>query len=364
MPSTDRRSASEDVLDLGERPRIPRWALLVGGLLAAVLIAGAVVALGFGGSGSSTDGSTPDESARPPSAAAGGGSAPVDSEDALILGSYLFRLTPDALYRTAASGPAGTATTLPISGLDALGPADSYHLVGDATAHLVWLVGYGSSPTTLLAVDTGTLSVRARVTLPQTVAAAAALGSDLFVVTDNAVIDVPLSGSSSGLGRLDGRYLSIAADPSRHRLLLFDVESRRAVGYDPTRNVLRLGPKLPFGKGNVLTDGSGDVWAGGYRFAAGGGAALVRLDARTLRPIGSSPLAGRLGPGAELVASGSSVVWVRSGAGGDDLWCVDGRTGRAVQHWGIDGAVTSRTGSAVVDQPGAVATLTLRGCRG
>lgn len=360
MPRAEPGGLTEDLLDLGQRPRVPRWAFFAGGLLVAVLIAGVVVAVGVGSGGSPV----PEHTSTHKAAANGDIGTAADSDDVLILGNHLFRLAPEALYRTNASGPPGDRTTLPISGLDALGPADSYHLVGDATAHTLWLVGYGSSPTTLLAVDTGTMAVRARVTLPQTVAAAAALGPDLFVVTDNAVLEVPLSGASAELGQLPGRYLSIAADRTRHRLLLFDAESRRPVSYDPTAHVLRTGPKLPFGKGELLADGAGRVWAGGYRFTSGGGAVLVRLDARTLRPIATSPLADQLGPGAELVASGSDVVWVRSGAGGDDLWCVDGRTGRAVQHWHLDGEVTSRAGTAVVDRVGTAVRLTLRACAG
>lgn len=360
MPSAASGGPGEDVLDLGRRPHVPRWAIVVAGLLAAVLIAAVVVTLGLRSGGSPA----PAHTATNNVAATGDAGTQVDSDDVLILGRYLFRLAPDALYRTDASGPPGTPATLPISGLDALGPAESYHLVGDAAARLVWLVGYGRSPASLLAVDTETMAVRARVSVPQTVDGAAALGADLYLVTDNAVIDVPLSGTPVGVPRLTSQYMSIAADRTRHRLVLFDVASRRAVSYDPATRALRGGPKLPIGKGDVLVDSAGHVWAGGYRFSSGGGAWLARLDARTLRPIATIPLADQLGPGAQLVASGSAVIWVRSGAGGDDLWCVDGRSGRAAQHWHLDGEVASRTGVAVVDQAGTVVGLTLRGCRG
>ncbi|HEU5007228.1 MAG TPA: hypothetical protein VFT67_09660 [Jatrophihabitantaceae bacterium] len=359
MASHDPEGPAEDVLGFGNRPRIPRWAFAVGGLLVAVLITGAVVALRVGSPGTPA----PSTSALPPSnvAAANDAGGAADADDVLVLGSYLFRLAPDALSR---SDPAGAVTTLPIGGLDALGRAGSYHLVGDAAAHLVWLVAYGGSPTTLLAVGTDTMAVRARVTWPQTVNAAAALNGDLYIVTANAVVDVSLDRPPVDVARLTGRYLSIAADEARYRLVLFDAASLHAVNYDPTTRAVRSGPKLPFGKGDVLVDGDGDLWAGGYRFTAGGGAVLVRLDPRTLRPVASSPLAGQLGPGALLVASGTSVIWVRSGAGGDELWCLDGRTGRVAQHWHASGAVTSRTGNALVDVVGKVKPLTLHGCRG
>jgi hypothetical protein len=158
--------------------------------------------------------------------------------------------------------------------------------------------------------------------------------------------------------------MSIAVDRARQRLVLFDVAARRVVSYDPATGALRRSPKLPIGKGNVLVDGAGRVWVGGYRFAGGGGAWLARLAPTTLQPIDSSPLADQLGPGAVLVASGIRVIWVRSGAGGDDLWCVDGRTGRAEQHWRIGGVVTSTAGTAAVDVVGRVQPLQLHGCAG
>jgi hypothetical protein len=364
MSSRDPDGIADDVLDLGRRPRIPRWAFFVGGLLVAVLVAGVVVALGDGSPGSPTSPTSPTSTAPPRNVAADGDSGAADADDVLVLGRFLFRLASDALYRTDAAASPGAQTTLPISGLDALGPAASYHLVGDDAAHLVWVIGYGGAPTTLLAVDAETMAVRTRVTWPQGVQAAAALDGQLYLVTYNAVVDVPLSGQPTAIASLDSQYMSVTADPGRGRLLLFDVVSLSAVSYDPATRAVRSGPKLPFGKGDVLVDGRGRVWAGGYRFTTGGGALLVRLDPRTLRPIASSPLVGKLRPGTQLVASGSSVIWVRSGAGGDDLWCVDGRTGRPAQHWHRSGVVTSRAGYAVTDVAGQLHPLALHGCRG
>jgi hypothetical protein len=360
MSNREAAGPVEDVLDLGRPPRVPRWAYLAGGLLAAAVIAGVTVAFAVGSPGPpAAPASTP-----PPSNAAADHGGPADADDVLVLGRYLFRLAPDVLYRTDAAAAPGAQATLPISGLDALGPASSYHLIGDAAAHLVWLVGYGGAPTTLLAVDTDTMAVRARVNWPQAVNGAAALNGDLYVLTANAVVDVTVTRSPVDVTHLPGQYMTITADPARHRLLLLDENSLSPVSYEPVTHAVRSGPRLPFGKGDLLADGAGRVWAGGYGFATGEGAVLDRLDPLTLRPVASSPLAGQLGPGAQLVASGSAVIWLRSGAGGDDLWCVDGRTGRPAQHWKVAGVVASRTGYAVVDTVGMVQRLTLRGCPG
>ena len=361
MPNRDTDGPAEDVIDLGRRPRVPRWAYLAGGLLAAVVIAGVIVAFAVGSPGSP---SSRTSTAPPGNAADGNNGGSTDADDVLVLGKYLFRLAPGALYRTDAAVAPGAQATLPISGLDALAPASSYDLVGDEAAHLVWLVGYGDAPTTLLAVDTDTMAVRARVNWPQAVNAAAALGGDLYIATANAVVDVPVAGTPVAVRQLSGTYMTITADPMRHRLLLLDDSSLSAVSYQPATHTVHSGPVLPFGKGDLLVDGAGRVWAGGYGFATGAGAVLDRLDPRTLRPVASSPLATQLGPGAQLAGSGSAVIWVRSGAGGDDLWCVDGRTGRTAQHWNVAGTVTSRTGYAVADAVGMVQRLTLRGCAG
>jgi hypothetical protein len=364
----------EDVLDLGRHPRVPRWAYPAGGLLVAVVVAGSVIAATHGGPShpAATQTGAPAGSSALISPAVPISPAEANTNDALILDGRLFRAEYGALYRYTFDRPDAPRRdgVLPISGLDELLPGSSYHLVGDSAAHLVWLVGYGGAPTTLLAVDTRTLAVRARVSWPQDVEVAAALDGHLYLVTDNAVVEVPVTGAPVTLARLDSRYTSVSADPSRHRLLFFDVASRRPVAYTPASGAIRRGPRLPFGKGELLVDGAGHIWAGGYRYTTGGGAVLARLDARTLRRAATSPLVSRLGPGAQLVAAGDAVIWVRAGAGGAGLWCVDGASGRVAQHWTVLGRVTSTTGRAYVTTAAGQAAssdvepLYLRGCRG
>jgi hypothetical protein len=80
--------------------------------------------------------------------------------------------------------------------------------------------------------------------------------------------------------------------------------------------------------------------------------------------VQESPLRGELGPGAVVVASGQAVFWVRNGASGDDLWCVDASSGRPVHHWVTPGVVASTAGAAVVATSSGAAPLFLRGCAG
>jgi hypothetical protein len=354
--------AGADELALGERARLPRWLYGAGGLLVAAVVAGSVLAATHGGSPTPSTSS----SATP---AAGGGPGPGqalalsgDADDAVLVGGQLFRLGSDGLYRYKVDDAAilqGDGV-LPISGLDALDPANSYRLAVDPPAHLIWVIGMGTSPSSVLAVDTRTMSVVLRTQQPQPIQDAAALGGHLYLVSENAVVDVARGGAVTQLRALTDYYLSVAADPARDRLLLFDAGTDRATAYTPSTRTIRSGPKLPMGKGDLAVDGAGDIWAGGY----GSLAVLVRLDPRTLAPLTRSPLAAQLGPGAQLVAAGRSVVWVRSGAGGTDLWCVAGATGREEQRWSVAGAVTSSSGLAFADSGGTVRPLSLHGCRG
>jgi hypothetical protein len=57
-------------------------------------------------------------------------------------------------------------------------------------------------------------------------------------------------------------------------------------------------------------------------------------------------------------------LWVRSGGGGDGLWCVDATNGDQLQYWQFAGAVTSRQGVAFVAQRDGPLTLQLAACTG
>jgi hypothetical protein len=91
---------------------------------------------------------------------------------------------------------------------------------------------------------------------------------------------------------------------------------------------------------------------------------LQQLDPDTLRPVAASPLAGELGPGALVVAAGTRSLWVRSGGGGDSLWCLDPASGASLQRWSIGGRVASTSGVAVVASASGLLGLRLDGCPG
>lgn len=95
-----------------------------------------------------------------------------------------------------------------------------------------------------------------------------------------------------------------------------------------------------------------------------GAAALLHVSGAPPTPVDVSPLEGTLGAAALIVASGQRVFWVRSGSGGDDLWCVNAATGRVAQHWNLTGAVASTAGTAVIATGTGAAALHLSGCAG
>jgi hypothetical protein len=285
-----------------------------------------------------------------------------------LVGGDLVALTPghlariadrDGTLRVAASSTPG----LPVGDPDY---AD-WQLVSDGP-HL-WLVGLGQLHR-VYRVDPATLRLELGSVLPRTrvVLAAAALDGHLYLATGSAVYDLaPAASHVTAVPGLGGAS-ALAADPSRHRLLLLGWHSGTNSGvraYRPADGLISPVKPVGFGKGGLIT-AAGRVWAGGFGTAAGGGAVLERLDPHTLHRAATSPLAGQLGPGAVLAAAGGRVIWVRSGGGSGALWCVSATTGRAEQHWAdVLGAIVSRPGAAYVASGSRVARLRLdRACRG
>jgi hypothetical protein len=163
---------------------------------------------------------------------------------------------------------------------------------------------------------------------------------------------------------LRGALGPVAADPTRHRLIVVDVSNPLAVwsyrhGERPYQSALRL----PIGDGTIAV-ADGNIWVGGFGTR---GAVLYRLDPETLLPTagGRAPM---FGPGADLLAGGRRVVWVRSGDESSDLLvCMEASTGRIEQRFRIIGdipAVASTGGYAVLATAQGVLTMGLAGCRG
>jgi len=353
------RDAGDDVLDVGPRRRWPRWVPAV----AAVAVAGAVVALLVGrdsGPHHAAPGPSGPSTGQPATRPIGGAA----NEALAVSGHYLYRFFSGALYRSDITDPLDPtpAGVTSVGGFDLTLQGVEFGLVLDPAHRQGFVVSLNAAPATIVRIDLDTMTEAGRLVWPTDVAAAAVLDGHLFLATTNSVVDIPPGGTESrAVPALLGQYSDLAADPARHRLVLFGREGKamRVVTYRPgdghsTRTA------APFAKGWVVVTGDA-IWAGGY---ANTGPVLARLDPKTLKPVAFSALTPQLGPGAILVASGGRDVWVRSGAGGDGLWCVDGRTGDSLQYWQYDGAVASEAGAAYVATSSGPLPLRLGSCAG
>lgn len=243
-------------------------------------------------------------------------------------------------------------------GLDTSDDNGEPRLLVDATAGVVWVVVEDVGVGQVTEFDASRLSELGSTRVPA-IAGAAALGGRLYVVSDGRLVEITRTAPQHVVADLpDRRLFAVAADPAHNRVVLSDLGSPTHVwSYRPGSALAPVGGPLPFAKGSLAV-AAGRVWVGGY---SSDGAVLERIGPG--RPL-ASPLAGQLGTGALVVGAGQHVVWVRSGAGGDDLWCVDATTGRAVQHWSIQGQIASTGGTAVVATDSGATQLRLIGCRG
>ncbi|MEO8889591.1 MAG: hypothetical protein ABI301_03255 [Jatrophihabitantaceae bacterium] len=352
--------SQDDLLDLGRRRSLPRWA--IGALWAAVAaVAVGVVVTGVGSLNGGTKPKLGPTSSGPPIASS---LLTGSAGDLAIDGKILYEFSSGALYRIDITDPASPVSdgVTAVNGLDGASGDATFHLVLDPAAHHVWVVTYGVAPANFVEFDSRTLAELGRLQVPSEVRSAAAYAGHLYLATTTAVLDITSPNRAPAtITSLSGQYTSIVADPARSRLLLLGFDNgARVSSYLPATARSVLGPSAPFGKGDLLVVG-GSIWAAGF---GGANAVLARLDPTTLRPIVFSELSPQLGPGAIGAAAGTNVLWVRSGAGGDGLWCVDAGTGDQLQYWQYDGAVASAHGAAFVAQREGPLSLHLAACTG
>jgi hypothetical protein len=215
-----------------------------------------------------------------------------------------------------------------------LGPADGttdYRVVADGAHHQVFVLSSGGGSTTVDWFDSGTLVQPGRSTVPGRLADAALLDGRLYVSTASSVVAVggPSPVTPRRLAALRGGQ-TLAADPSRHRLLIvhLDAPHARIEAQRPDRGTVDADTEPPYVKGDVVVI-DGRIWAAGFGEIH---AVLTRLDPGTLRPVQVSPLESRLGPGAVVVAATGHRFLVRDGGGGPGLWCLDA-TGAIRRFW-------------------------------
>lgn len=232
-------------------------------------------------------------------------------------------------------------------------------LVGDSSARLVWLVARGL----VQAYNTDTTQIVFGDQVPAS-SGEAAMGGHLYLAVDNRVVDVGPRAQRTIL-RLPGAIAAIAADPLRRRLIVvYQSGPSRVLAVVPRahgparveREVTIRSIKASIG----VADGR--IWFAGYDTGDG---VLMRLDPVTLLPDLRSSVDQDLQPGAQVVAVGSSTVWVRGAADlSDELRCVDANSGDEQQTWALPGVVASTTGRAVIGTSFGALKLDMAACRG
>jgi hypothetical protein len=368
-PGPDAGRSGEDALDPGAHRPIPRWVIGLTGLGIAVVVVLALTLSSSGAPGAAPSSAVPAPSVTTEMDPVGPTQVVFPPPDRLPVGPGVDGTTtvPYGPIEAAAFDESGRLELLSpehLTVLDHTGTVvGDYDMPGVGGSpqtvpwHLVpvgerlWAVGGDGTGTQLIELESPpTVSILRRTSLPVPVTDVAGYRGTLYLATGNAVYRVPSGASRPALVPGLSAY-SIAADPSRQRLLVLGSTARRASlrAYYPSGGASRpVVNSVPLVKGSLRVSGS-TIWLGGF---GPYGAVLTRLDPTTLRAIAPSPLSASFGPGALLVGTGGSVLWVRGGGGGDDLWCV-AASGTAAQHWsGVSGSVASRPGAAFVAEAG------------
>jgi hypothetical protein len=359
LPESVDGNDDEEELPGGGRG-ISRW--LGGGALAVVCLAALVVAMTRGHGGPAA----PTPAPGPETVVTDLVGAPDTAVTPLFLGEY----THEPVLDVAVTGP--ETWVLQSSGIRVLRPRHERrdlvipaglhdaHLVLDRSAGQMWIVAPGYAQE----FDTATLDSRPGVFVPA-FDAVAALDRNLYFVSANRLLRLgPRDPAPVPILSFRAPLSAIVADPARHRLLVADFARRagvHAVTVTPAgRARVELTSSLAMVKPTLAV--AGDViWAAGFDTGDG---VLIRLDPATLRPVRHSSLDPLLEPGAALVAGGTEVVWVRDGAGGNQLRCIAAGTGLQLQTWNLAGTLASTSGRAVLGTIGGAEQLVLNRCPG
>ncbi|PZS15502.1 MAG: hypothetical protein DLM57_12615 [Pseudonocardiales bacterium] len=353
----------DEVMDF-TADRMPRWAIALGVLGVAALVA----ALGWHVRDSPAAITPPAASVPPaaPSPSSSGLGTPLAIGPASRAGGVagtapLYLLQPGRLYKITASSTSGV--TLDGPGFARL---TSSRLVLDTAANRVWAVVLDIPGGEIVEFDSRTLRRLRTIHSPEAIRDAAALGGHLYLAATSGVADLaPGAAGPVSVPGLGGYVASVAPDLKRARLLALVLGARTSIRVLTLAGAVgRAEAITPVGGGTLRVTQDGTIWLAGFGPATDG-AVLVRLDPTTLLPVRGSPLAAQLGPSGWIESAGDRVIWIRTGGDGEALWCVDGRDGRFLQYWPrVPGTVTSRSGSAYAVIDGALVPLIMNRCAG
>jgi hypothetical protein len=373
--------SADDVLELGAHRRMRPAALITA--LTLALVAAVVLAVVNGHSGASPRPVSVASRAPlpPPSSAPLSLTPPLDLSPpiegtllAVALGpTRRYVLTDQQLVvEDVGSGAelASASMSLPAIRLG----VPTYQLALDATGDHLWIVPEDGTSSSVFELDAVDLQELGAVTVSDPIQGSAVLDGVLYLATSSGVRAVNAAAHTAPvLPGLAGDATGIAADPARDVLVI------AKAGFPTKLVVIRPGSRVAVATASLqLAVGAivvvqGQTWVQGYGVVGPG---LVRLDASTLQPAQSVVI----GAGATLVAIGTRVLWVRSGAAGTQLSCIDAVTGAVSQSFSAPAGVIvsqhlsarSRVGVALLATSGAtsgagastIVPLALAGCAG
>lgn len=258
----------------------------------------------------------------------------------------------------------GTRVTRSVALRGLVVPARSVPMLAvDSAANRVWVVLTNAAPARMIEFDATTLHRVRDVTWARLVQDAAAVGDYLYLSTGFGVAGLaPGAAHPHFVGGLAGATGPMVVDAARNRIIAMDLGYPTDIwSAQPGRRPFEAAMPVSLRRGTVAVVGN-SIWVAGY---GDHGALLLRLNPATLEPAQNAP-ALRFGSGAVLVGTGSKVLWLRSGDGGNELACVNATTGRVEQTWRVDNvnAVSSDRSGALVATPSGVLGLVLSGCTG
>jgi hypothetical protein len=237
-------------------------------------------------------------------------------------------------------------------------PAGPEGLAVDPVAGRLWAWGCSPAACGARAYDLASLTPIRDVPVPEIqIFSAVPLAGELWVAAGGLYRIGAASTTPEKITVVGSHAYGLAADPGRGRILVTGLDSEGVMAIDPSLNLTRGGSPLGLGKSSLAVV-AGQIWVGGY--GSGETPRVVRLDPKTLRPVGGSPVNQQVGPGA-ILWPGAGVVWVRAG-GDEGLSCLRPGDGAILRQWReVQGPVASVSGTALAAHNGEAVWLTLGG---
>lgn len=286
-----------------------------------------------------------------------------DIQSIALVGDHLVALAPGWLVRFSWGKDGGLYPDRVVDvGLPIGDPKyANWQLLSDGDR--LWALAPGPAGRRLYSIDPATLNATGLVQPPLGIVDAVALDGHLYLNTDSGVYDVtPSAGPADPPSVVVRGGHAMAADPSRHQLLLLNHDNGWMIyAYTPPGAEPVASGSLPFDASSVAVAG-GQVWIIGTTPGANPQPVLARLDPETLQVIGRIPdeQSAALAP----VAQGGN-LWIRGGGNDGQLWCVDAHGEAVAQRWAaLPGIVAVRDDRAFVAAGNVVGELNLNTCAG